>query len=190
VTLSLFLNPQIRAYAKANGLVFTADEIERINTDVSGIATTDESGLRFNLAGGSVQTIDAAIGAMAVGLGKSAPEPKPETLKSTIPAGANPTERALALNAANRGGRGAARAVEAQQLVDEFGSPWDARSINRTSAQTPTNAPRASPLTGCHRLEIPTAFCPFCRRHSTRQAMITNLDPALATRLRRQAGLR
>ena len=157
MSLSLFLNPQIRAYAQANSLVFTADEIERINTDVSGIATTDENnGLRFNLAGGSVQTLDAAIGAMAVGLGKSAPQTqKSGNSTPTIPAGSNPTERALALNAANRGGRGAARAVEAQQLVDEFGSPWDARSINRT-----------------------------------RQALITNLDSALATRLRRQAGHR
>lgn len=156
MTLSLFLNPQIRAYAKANGLVFTADEIDRINADVSGIATTDENnGLRFNLAGGSVQTIDAAIGAMAVGLGKNAPAPKSTGSTPTIPAGSNATARALAVNAANRDGQSAARAVEAQALVDEHGNPWDPRSINRT-----------------------------------KQALVTNLDPALATRLRRQAGVR
>lgn len=157
MTLSLFLNPQIRAYAKANGLVFTADEIERINTDVSGIATTDENnGLRFNLAGGSVQTVDAAIGAMSVGLGKSAPQTqKTSSSTPTILAGSNATARALALNAANRDGQSAARAVEAQALVDEHGNPWDPRSINRT-----------------------------------KQALVTNLDPALATRLRRQAGVR
>lgn len=154
--ISLFLNPQIRAYGKANGLSFTADEIERINTDVSGIAVTDENGsLSFNLAGGSVQTIDAAIGAMSVGLGTSADTSKPGASTPSIPAGANVTARAMATLAANREGRSAARAVEAQQLVDEHGNPWDPRSINRT-----------------------------------RQALVTNLDPVLANRLRRQAGVR
>lgn len=153
--LSLFLNPQIREYAKKNNVVFTSDEIERINSDVSGIASVDENnGLRFDLAGGSVQTIDAAIGAMSVGLGKSAPHTQKSGASApTLPAGGNSTARALAVNAARREGMTAARAVEAQALVDEHGNPWDPRSINRT-----------------------------------RQALVTNLDPALATRLRRQAG--
>ncbi|XYD07083.1 hypothetical protein R1A27_18175 [Methylobacterium sp. NMS12] len=155
-SLGLFLNPQIREYADANGLTFTHEEVETINNRVNEFASLGDDGqVQIDFGQGPMTSIQAAISAMAVGHGKAKVASKSGTSGSTIPTSGNATQRALALNAANRGSRGAARAVEAQQLVDEFGSPWDARSINRT-----------------------------------RQALITNLDPALATRLRRQAGLR
>ncbi|TXM91988.1 hypothetical protein [Methylobacterium sp. WL116] len=154
--ISLFINPQIRAYAQANGRVFSTEEIERITASVNSVTTSDDDGtVRFNLAGGAVQSLDAVIGAMSVGLGKDAPAAPKAGGSSTLPAGSNATERALALNAMTRDGTSAARAIEAQALVDAHGSPWDVRSINRT-----------------------------------RQALVTNLDPALAARLRRQSGSR
>lgn len=154
--LGLFLNPQIREYADANGLTFTHEEAETINSRVNDYASIgDDGGVRFDFGQGPMVSVQAAIGAMAVGHGKTKAASKGGTSGGAIPTGGSATERALALNAINRDGRTAAQAVEAQRLVDTHGSPWDPRTINKT-----------------------------------RQAIISNFDPSLATRLKRQAGIR
>jgi len=122
VNLSIHLAPQIRAFGKAAGREFTRAEVETIETTMNAVATINDAGqVRFNLGAGPVGTLDDALTMMSVGMGAPVSAPTPA---SSIPAGSNATERAVAMNAAIRTGADAHKRDQASALVRTYGNPW------------------------------------------------------------------
>jgi hypothetical protein len=122
VSVSLHLAPQIRAFGKAAGRQFTKAEIETIETSLD-----DAGHVRFDLGAGPVGTLDDALTMMSVGMGAPVSASTPA---SSIPAGSNATERAVAMNAAIRTGADARKRDQASALVRTYGNPW--KTGNRT----------------------------------------------------------
>lgn len=128
MSVSLHLAPQIRAFGKAAGRQFTKAEIETIETTIGSVASLDDAGhVRFDLGAGSIGTLDDALTMMSVGMGAPVTASTPA---SSIPAGSNVTERAVAMNAAIRTGADARKRDQASALVRTYGNPW--KTGNRT----------------------------------------------------------
>lgn len=153
MSVSLHLAPQIRAFGKAAGRQFTKAEIETIETTMNAVASLDDAGhVRFDLGAGPVGTLNDALTMMSVGMGASVTASTPA---SSIPAGSNATERAVAMNTAIRTGADARKREQAETLFRTFGNPWREGRTNRSH-----------------------------------QGFITNTHPQLASRLKREAGVR
>ncbi|MGE8130008.1 hypothetical protein ACQKQD_23790 [Methylobacterium sp. NPDC080182] len=95
---------------------------------MNAVASLDDAGhVRFDLGAGPVGTLDDALTMMSVGMGAPVTVSTPG---SSIPAGSNATERAVAMNAAIRTGADARKRDQASALVRTYGNPW--KTGNRT----------------------------------------------------------
>jgi len=135
-SLSISFVSDIIGHAKARGLDLTRQEVEAISTNLNSITSVEGTTVSFKLGGDRVVSLGEAVEAMSAGYGKPKAAKPPS---SSIPAGSNFTQRALATNAALRAGFDAAKQQQAETLVRTFGNPWREGRTNRTHQAYLTN---------------------------------------------------
>ncbi|KQO49153.1 hypothetical protein ASF24_08215 [Methylobacterium sp. Leaf86] len=136
------LEPQIRAYAKANGLDMKADDIRFVEGALNSAAIIENGEVSFGLGNHQTGTVEQALHGLTIGIPRATKSPE----QPRIPVGGNATARAVAINAALKANRSEAKAAEAVALVEKFGNPWKTGNHMHKAIVKNTNPPLAARL--------------------------------------------
>lgn len=121
--ISIDFAPQIAAFAKAHDLDLSREGTDSLNATLQNLFQLDGAkNVSFPIGSdGKTGTLEQALTVYSEGTPRKIRAS--ESLVS-VTAGMNPTERAVATNAARRTPVSEARAAEAVKLVNQYGNPW------------------------------------------------------------------
>ncbi|MCJ2012176.1 hypothetical protein [Methylobacterium sp. J-076] len=144
--MSISFTAEIVASARDRGISLTPEDVDSINENL-GVVIGIEDG-QIKITSGPFLDLSEAVEAMSKGYGAPIEQPtassKPDGLE--LPANANATRRAVAMNAAIRSGRDTAKQSQAETLVATYGNPWRTGNATHRAYVTNTHPQLASRL--------------------------------------------